>query len=59
MDRPIVRKPKVNMSDKNAELERRAVALVKQYGLFMPAPVKAFLREMAEHLNWNDLKGKI
>lgn len=47
------------MSDKNAELERRAVALVTQYGLFMPAPVKAFLREIAEHLNWNTLKGKL
>ena len=47
------------MSDKNAQLERQAVALVAQYGLFMPAPVKAFLREMADYLNWNNLKGKL
>lgn len=44
---------------KNAELERQAVALVKQYGLFLPGPVKRFLRELAAHLNWNELKGKI
>ena len=47
------------MSDKNAEMQRRAVALVTQYGLFMPGPVKTFLRELADHLNWNDLKGKL
>lgn len=41
----------------NEELERQAVALVKQYGLFLPAPAKAFFRKLAAHLNWNDLKG--
>ena len=41
--------------DKNIELERRAVALVKQYGIYMPRPVKDFFRELAAHLNWQDL----
>jgi len=41
--------------DKNIELERRAVALVKQYGNYMPRPVKDFFRELAAHLNWQDL----
>jgi hypothetical protein len=41
----------------STELEREAIALVKQYGLFMPQPVKAFLRKMAAHLNWTNLTG--
>jgi hypothetical protein len=45
------------MNDKNAELERRACALIKQYGLFLPGPAKAFFRELADFLNWNNLKG--
>jgi hypothetical protein len=45
------------MNDKNAELERRACALRKQYGLFLPGPAKAFFRELADFLNWNNLKG--
>lgn len=44
------------MSDKNTELERRAVALFKQYGLFLPRPVKDFFSELADYLNWQDLK---
>lgn len=44
---------------KSEELEREAVALVKQYGLFMPAPVKAFLRKLAIHLQWETLKGHL
>lgn len=44
------------MHNKNSELERRAVALFKQYGLFLPRPVKEFFSELADHLNWQDLK---
>ncbi|WP_377704925.1 hypothetical protein [Pseudoduganella sp. UC29_71] len=43
----------------STELERQAVALVKQYGLFLPAPAKEFFRKLADHLNWNDLKEKM
>jgi hypothetical protein len=45
------------MSDKNDELERRACALIKQYGLFLPGPAKQFFRELADYLNWINLKG--
>lgn len=38
------------------ELQARAVALVRQYGFFLPKPVKAFLGELADFLNWDDLK---
>jgi hypothetical protein len=41
------------------QLEREAIALVNQYGFWMPPPVKAFLKKMAAHLNWNELKGKL
>lgn len=44
------------MSNKNAQLEARAVAMFKQYGLFLPRPVKDFFSELAEFLNWQDLK---
>nr|DAD55516.1 MAG TPA: hypothetical protein [Corticoviridae sp.] len=37
------------------ELEREACALVKQYGFFMPSPVKKFLAKMALFLNWQEL----
>ena len=43
------------MDNKNIELERRAVALFKQYGLFLPRPVKEFFHDLAAHLNWQDL----
>jgi hypothetical protein len=47
-----------NESDaEGAELQRQAVALVKQYGLFLPAPAKAFFRKLADYLKWDDLKG--
>lgn len=39
------------------ELERQAVALVKQYGWVLPAPAKDFFRKLAEFLQWNELKG--
>jgi hypothetical protein len=47
--------------DKNAsdgeELERQAVALVKQYGWALPPPAKAFFRRLADYLNWKTLQG--
>jgi hypothetical protein len=45
------------MSDKNLHLEQRACALIRQYGLFLPGPAKQFFRELADHLNWDTLKG--
>lgn len=41
----------------NKELEREACALIKQYGLFLPAPAKAFFRKLADFLQWHELKG--
>lgn len=38
------------------ELERQAVALIKQYGLFLPAPAKAFFKRLAVHLKWATLE---
>lgn len=37
-------------------LEREAIALIKQYGLFLPAPAKAFFRKLAAHLQWTNLE---
>jgi hypothetical protein len=45
------------MSDKNTELEQRACALIRQYGLYLPRPAKDFFRELADYLNWQHLKG--
>lgn len=44
------------MDNKNIELERRAVVLFRQYGFLLPRPVKDFFSELADHLNWQDLK---
>ena len=41
------------------DLERQAVALVRQYGWALPAPAKDFFRKLADHLNWQDLKEKM
>ncbi|SFU99572.1 hypothetical protein SAMN05216552_1018127 [Pseudoduganella namucuonensis] len=41
------------------ELEREAIALVKQYGLYLPGPAKEFLRKLAAQLNWETLKGAL
>lgn len=41
------------------ELEREAVALVRQYGWALPAPAKKFFRRLAEFLQWDDLKKEI
>jgi hypothetical protein len=45
--------------DESKELERQACALINQYGLWLPAPAKAFFRKLADFLNWQDLKGKL
>jgi capsule polysaccharide modification protein KpsS len=37
------------------QLEREAIALVKQYGFFLRGPVKDFFRKLATHLNWQHL----
>ncbi len=42
--------------DKNEELEREAVALIKQYGFFLPKPAKEFFKRLAIHLKWNQLE---
>lgn len=43
----------------NKELEREAVALVNQYGFFLPGPVKAFLRKLAVVQKWANLEKAI
>lgn len=45
--------------NKNEELEREAVALVKQYGFFLPKPAKEFFKRLAEFLGWENLKGTL
>lgn len=47
------------MTTESQELERQAMALVKQYGLFMPAPIKEFLKKLATYLQWETLKGTL
>lgn len=49
---------KGQMMNESKELEREAIALVKQYGFFL-GPAKPFLRRLAEFLNWQDLKGML
>lgn len=44
---------------KDSALEAKACALMKQYGLFLPGPAKSFFRELADHLNWHNLKGQL
>lgn len=46
-------------TEQSQQLEREACALVKQYGFFLPSPVRAFLTKMADSLNWKDLKGML
>lgn len=41
------------------ELEREAIVLLNQYGFFLPAPVKAFLRKLADRLEWKTLRGML
>jgi hypothetical protein len=44
------------MQHTSEELERQAIALVRQYGFFLPKPVKEFLMKLAGHLQWEGLK---
>lgn len=43
----------------SAALEMKAVALIRQYGFFLPKPAKAFFGELADFLNWQDLKKEL
>lgn len=43
----------------DSALEAKACALMRQYGLLLPRPAKDFFRELANHLNWEKLKGQI
>ena len=43
------------MYARSVELEGQAVAMVKKYGLFLPAPAKDFFRKLAIFLNWHHL----
>ncbi len=42
-----------------AALEAEAVALMKQYGFFLPPAAKSFFRKLADYLNWQTLKGSL
>lgn len=42
---------------KEAALEARACAFIRQYGFFLPGPAKELFRELADHFNWQKLKG--
>lgn len=46
-------------SDDAKNLEREAVALVKQYRFFLPQAAKDFFRRLADFLNWQDLKKEL
>lgn len=41
--------------DQGQALQRQAVKLYQQYGLFLPGPAKDFFRKLAIHLQWQDL----
>lgn len=44
--------------DKNAELEREAIAVVKGIPKWAMKPeMRDFLRRLADHFGWNNLKG--
>lgn len=40
---------------RGAQLEQQAVALWRQYGLFLPKSAKVFFKELAEFLGWQKL----
>jgi hypothetical protein len=46
-------------SDAAPDLERKAVALIKKYGFYLPKPAKDFFGELADFLNWQDLKKEL
>ena len=48
-----------NRSVKDLEMEARAVAFARQYGFFLPGPAKAFVRELAVYLQWENLRKSI
>ena len=52
-----LRKAALARAATDSALEAKACALMRQYGLFLPGPAKAFFRELADHLNWHNLKG--
>jgi len=43
----------------DSALEAKACAMVRQYGFFLPGQVKDFMKELADHLNWINLKGML
>lgn len=47
--------------NESEELERQAVALVKQYGTFlmMAPPVKSFFKRLAVFLKWKNLEAAL
>lgn len=54
-----LRKAALARAQTDSALEAKACALMRQYGLFLPAPAKAFFRELADHLNWQHLKASM
>jgi hypothetical protein len=47
------------LAARDMALEAKACDLMKKYGLFLPRPAKEFFRELADHLNWQQLKKAI
>jgi hypothetical protein len=44
---------------KDSALEAKACALLRQYGFFIRGPVKEFFHELADFLNWHNLKKEL
>ena len=42
--------------NESEQLEREAITLIRQYGLFLPKPAKAFFKRLAVYLKWNQLE---
>lgn len=45
--------------DKGAELETKALAIYRQYKIFLPSAVKNFFRDLADFLKWENLKKEL
>jgi hypothetical protein len=43
-------------AERSHALEQQAVALWRQYGLFLPKQARAFFKDLAEFLGWENLK---
>lgn len=43
----------------SANLEREAMALWAQYGFLLRGPVREFLKKLAAHLNWENLRKEL